>query len=190
VLNERHWQSGYQNCLGHDGVIGGRMYRSIDATAAVLISQFESESARQQIVQSQSFKDHVAALATLIESANPLTYEEAYTTGQLGLRQAVGEIRGSHDPLAHLLPAYECQHRLYHFPCIEHFPVAQSLCCEEARTSPVASIQLPVTPGHLAIVEIVDDQTRLAQSREVSPNFQIVHVDARGALMPTEEPVA
>src|SRR5689334_17700134 len=64
------------------GLIGGRMYRSADGTSAVLLSQFESESAQAQILQSPAFKQHVSNLQALVESASPSAYEEAYTTGE------------------------------------------------------------------------------------------------------------
>jgi quinol monooxygenase YgiN len=64
------------------GLLGGRMYRGLDGTTAILVSQFESQSAQQQILQSQALKEHIAKLQDLVESATPLIYEEAYTTGQ------------------------------------------------------------------------------------------------------------
>ena len=63
------------------GLIGGRMYRGMDGNSAVLVSQFESESAQENIRQSQAFKQHVSRLQALIESASPVLYEEAYTAG-------------------------------------------------------------------------------------------------------------
>ncbi len=64
-----------------NGLIGGRMYKSIDGKSAVLVSQFESGSAQEDIRQSDAFKQHVNQLQVLIESASPSLYEEAYTTG-------------------------------------------------------------------------------------------------------------
>lgn len=63
------------------GLIGGRMYRSIDGTSAVLVSQFESQSAQEELRQSPAFEQHVNALQSMVESASPSLYEEAYTTG-------------------------------------------------------------------------------------------------------------
>jgi quinol monooxygenase YgiN len=63
------------------GLIGGRLYRSIDGQSAVLVSQFESDSAQEELRQSQAFKQHVNALQPMVESASPSLYEEAYTTG-------------------------------------------------------------------------------------------------------------
>jgi len=63
------------------GLLGGRLYRSPDGTAAVLISQFESQRAVEEIRQRDDFKQHVQRLALLVNSANPMPFEEAYTTG-------------------------------------------------------------------------------------------------------------
>jgi quinol monooxygenase YgiN len=64
-----------------DGLVGGRMYRGVDGHSAVLVSQFASESAQEDIRQSDSFKQHLSRLQPLVESASPSLYEEAYTTG-------------------------------------------------------------------------------------------------------------
>ena len=64
-----------------NGLIGGRMYRSIDGKSAVLVSQFESESAQEELRQSHAFKEHLNVLQSMVESASPSLYEEAYTTG-------------------------------------------------------------------------------------------------------------
>jgi quinol monooxygenase YgiN len=63
------------------GLIGGRMYRSVDGKSAILLSQFESESALEDLRQSHAFKEHLNQLRVLVESANPSLYQEAYTTG-------------------------------------------------------------------------------------------------------------
>ena len=63
------------------GLIGGRMYRSIDGQSAVLVSQFESVRAQEQIFQTDAFKQHLNKLRSLVESSSPGVYEEAYSTG-------------------------------------------------------------------------------------------------------------
>jgi quinol monooxygenase YgiN len=63
------------------GLIGGRMYRGIDGKSAVLVSQFESEKAQEEIRQSEGFKQHISQLRDMIESASPVLFEVAYTTG-------------------------------------------------------------------------------------------------------------
>jgi quinol monooxygenase YgiN len=63
------------------GLIGGRLYRGVDGSSAVLVSQFESESAQEDIRQSEGFKQHLSRMQQWVESASPALYEEAYTTG-------------------------------------------------------------------------------------------------------------
>jgi hypothetical protein len=63
------------------GLIGGRMYRSIDEQSAVLVSVFESKGAVEEIFQRADFKENLRRLQPLVESSSPMVYEEAYTYG-------------------------------------------------------------------------------------------------------------
>jgi quinol monooxygenase YgiN len=63
------------------GLIGGRMYRSVDDQSAVLVSVFESKSAVDAVFQRADFKEHLRRLQPLVESTSPILYEEAYTYG-------------------------------------------------------------------------------------------------------------
>ena len=63
------------------GLIGGRLYRSIDQQSAVLVSVFESKSAVDEIFQRAEFKENLRRLQPLVESSSPMLYEEAYTHG-------------------------------------------------------------------------------------------------------------
>lgn len=63
------------------GLVGGRMYRSIDGQSAVLVSTFESKDAQEQILQRADFKEHIKNLQPFVESSSPALYNEAYTTG-------------------------------------------------------------------------------------------------------------
>jgi len=63
------------------GLVGGRMYRSLDGQSAVLVSTFQSKDAQEQVLQRPDFKEHLSRLQPLVESANPVLCEEAYTTG-------------------------------------------------------------------------------------------------------------
>jgi quinol monooxygenase YgiN len=63
------------------GLIGGRMYRSVDGRSAVLVSVFSSVSDREALSKTESFKRHLAELAPMVESTNLRVYEAAYTTG-------------------------------------------------------------------------------------------------------------
>jgi quinol monooxygenase YgiN len=62
-------------------LVGGRMYRSLDGTSAVLISTFHSKSAQEEVFQRPDFKAHLERLQPLVESSSPMLYEEAYTAG-------------------------------------------------------------------------------------------------------------
>jgi quinol monooxygenase YgiN len=64
-----------------NGLIGGRLYRSLDGKSAVLVSEFESVQAQEDIRQQDTFKAHVKRLEPLIESSSPEAYDVAYTTG-------------------------------------------------------------------------------------------------------------
>jgi hypothetical protein len=63
------------------GLVGGRLYRSLDGGSVILVSQFESISAQQQILQNEGFKEHLKEMAPMVESSNPTQYEEVYTYG-------------------------------------------------------------------------------------------------------------
>jgi len=64
-----------------EGLLGGRVYRSIDGTSVILVSQFKSMSAQQNILQNEEFKEHLKKMALMVESSSPVSYEEAYTYG-------------------------------------------------------------------------------------------------------------
>jgi quinol monooxygenase YgiN len=63
------------------GLIGGRMYRSVDEQSALLVSVFESRSAIDTVFQLPEFKENLRRLQPLVESSSPIVYEEAYTYG-------------------------------------------------------------------------------------------------------------
>ena len=63
------------------GLIGSRLYRGLDGRTVVLVSQFESIKAQEEILQSPGFKENLSKLHAFVESSSPATYEEAYTTG-------------------------------------------------------------------------------------------------------------
>lgn len=64
-----------------EGHVSGRMYRSLDGTSVVLVSQFASMSVQQEILQNEEFKEHLKRMAPMVESSSPTQYEEAYTYG-------------------------------------------------------------------------------------------------------------
>jgi hypothetical protein len=63
------------------GLIGGRLYRSIDGQSATLVSVFQSKSAIEEVFQRADFKAHLQRQQPFVESSSPILYEEAYTTG-------------------------------------------------------------------------------------------------------------
>lgn len=60
------------------GLIGSRLYRGLDGRTAVLVSQFESIEALEEIRQRPSFKENLSKLQAFVESSSPAVYEEAY----------------------------------------------------------------------------------------------------------------
>lgn len=64
------------------GFVGGRMYCALDGKTAVLLSQFASTKAQEEIRHLDAFKLHVAGLQPLVESVSPELYQEAYSTGE------------------------------------------------------------------------------------------------------------
>src|SRR5580700_5018481 len=69
------------------GLIGGRMYRSFDGLSATLVSVFQSKEAVDDVFQRPDFKAHLQRLQPLVESSSPIRYEEAYTTGELDVKE-------------------------------------------------------------------------------------------------------
>jgi len=63
------------------GLLGGRLYRSTDGQSVILIAQFESMQAQEEIRAGDAFKEQLKELAPLVESSTPTLYEEAYTYG-------------------------------------------------------------------------------------------------------------
>ena len=63
------------------GLIGSRLYRGVDGRTVVLVSQFESIKAQEDIFQSPEFKANLSKLQAFVESSSPAIYEEAYTNG-------------------------------------------------------------------------------------------------------------
>jgi quinol monooxygenase YgiN len=63
------------------GLIGSRLYRSLDGRSAVRVSQYESVEAHEEIHQSEALRQEIDRLRPLLESSNPALYEEVHTTG-------------------------------------------------------------------------------------------------------------
>jgi quinol monooxygenase YgiN len=74
-------QQRFAASLPASGLLGGRMYRSVDGRSVVLVSTFQSKSAQEEVFQRAEFKEHLKRLQPLVESSTPDLYEEAYTSG-------------------------------------------------------------------------------------------------------------
>lgn len=63
------------------GLLGSRTYRSLDGKSVVLVSQFESIRAQEEVRQAETFKLHLKSLQSFVENSSPGLYEEVSTTG-------------------------------------------------------------------------------------------------------------
>jgi len=63
------------------GLIGARMYKSADGKSAVLVAQYESARALEEVQQREVLRRHIDAVRPMVESSSPSLYEEVYTTG-------------------------------------------------------------------------------------------------------------
>jgi heme-degrading monooxygenase HmoA len=63
------------------GLIGGRMYRTVNGKTAILVSQFDSVNAQEELFRTEAFKEHLKNLRPMVESSGPNLFEEAYTYG-------------------------------------------------------------------------------------------------------------
>jgi quinol monooxygenase YgiN len=63
------------------GLIGIRLYRSLDGKSAVRVSQYESVEAHKEIHKSETLRHEIDRLLPLLESSSPGLYEEVHTTG-------------------------------------------------------------------------------------------------------------
>ena len=72
------------------GLTGSRLYRGLDDRTVVLVSEFESIKAQEEIFQSPAFKENLSKLQAFVESSSPAIYEEAYTTDGLNIARDAG----------------------------------------------------------------------------------------------------
>jgi quinol monooxygenase YgiN len=63
------------------GLIGSRLYRSLDGRSVVRMSLYESVQAHHDQNQNEALQQQIGRLRPLVESASPALYEEVYTTG-------------------------------------------------------------------------------------------------------------
>jgi heme-degrading monooxygenase HmoA len=63
------------------GLIGSRLYRSLDGKSVVRVSQYESVEAHNDYHHSEALRQQIGRLKPLVESSSPVLYEEVHTTG-------------------------------------------------------------------------------------------------------------
>jgi quinol monooxygenase YgiN len=63
------------------GLVGGRMYRSSDGKTAMLVSEFESKEAAEQVRNLPAVRDNVKKLQAFVDDSKPLLYETAFAYG-------------------------------------------------------------------------------------------------------------
>lgn len=57
------------------------MYKSADGKAAVLVAQYESSKALEEVQKRAILNQHIKKVRPLVESSSPALYEEVYTAG-------------------------------------------------------------------------------------------------------------
>ena len=65
------------------GLIGFRMYKSMDGTSVVLVSQYESAKALEEVQQRAVLQQHIEKIRPLVESSGPILCEEFYAAGNI-----------------------------------------------------------------------------------------------------------
>jgi quinol monooxygenase YgiN len=63
------------------GVIGSRLYRSLDGRSVVRVTRYESAEAHKEVHQNEALRQQIDKLRPLVESSSASLYEEAQTTG-------------------------------------------------------------------------------------------------------------
>lgn len=64
------------------GLIGSRLYKSLDGKSAVRVTQYESVEAHKEYHQSEALQQQIGLLRAFVESSKPELYEELYTRGE------------------------------------------------------------------------------------------------------------
>jgi quinol monooxygenase YgiN len=60
------------------GLVGIRMYKSMDGNTAVLVTQYESAKALEEIRQRAVLREHIEKVQPLVESSTQALFEEVY----------------------------------------------------------------------------------------------------------------
>lgn len=64
------------------GLIGSRLYRSLDGKSVVRVSQYESIEVHNEYNHNEGLQQQIAKLRPLVESSSPAVYEEVYSAGE------------------------------------------------------------------------------------------------------------
>lgn len=65
------------------GLLGGRLFRSVDERNLILVTMFETAEAAAEFRKDQRFMDHFVKVQPLLENAVQGVYEAAYQVGEL-----------------------------------------------------------------------------------------------------------
>ena len=63
------------------GLIGSRLYKSLDGKSVVRVTQYESVEAHKEYHQSDALRQQINQLRPFVESTNPGLYQEVHTIG-------------------------------------------------------------------------------------------------------------
>ena len=63
------------------GLIGGRLYRSLDGRSAVRVTQYESVEAHKEYHQGEALQQQIGLLRAFVDSSSPGLYDEFHTAG-------------------------------------------------------------------------------------------------------------
>ncbi|HEY1647306.1 MAG TPA: antibiotic biosynthesis monooxygenase family protein [Terracidiphilus sp.] len=63
------------------GVLGSRLYKSLDGRSAVRVTQYESAEAHKAYHQNEGLQQQIGLLRAFVESASPALYEEVHSIG-------------------------------------------------------------------------------------------------------------
>jgi hypothetical protein len=67
-----------------EGLIGGRLFNSLDGRFVVRVSEYHSIRAQEEVLKSESVRQQINTLRPLVESSNPALYEEVTNRGISG----------------------------------------------------------------------------------------------------------
>jgi hypothetical protein len=66
-----------------EGLLGGRLFRSLDRRSIVLVAAFETQEHARRFREDKGLVEHIVGMQPLIESAVAGAYETAYEVGDI-----------------------------------------------------------------------------------------------------------